>query len=95
MHRSRDEYDDEEWEERVERFADPYGVSALHPATEDNPRNLPCPTCHYPNQLTPRDVARGYQCDRCANAMELGQDIDYYDGDETAHGLGEIDAGGE
>ena len=65
-------YEDEEWEEMVERFADPGGNSALHPATRDNPRNLPCPTCGTANVLTPRDVARGYQCDRCADAAEGG-----------------------
>ena len=77
-----DYYDDEEWEERVERFADPGGDSALHAAGKDNPRNLPCPTCGWPNRLTARDVASGYQCDSCANAMERGMDIYYYDGGE-------------
>jgi len=77
-------YEDEEWEDRVERFADPGGDSALHPATKDNPRNLSCPTCNWPNRLTPADVARGYQCDSCATAMERGTDIDYYDEEEES-----------
>jgi hypothetical protein len=76
------EYDEEEWDERVEMFADPGGNSALRRASKDNPRNLPCPTCGWPNQLTPEDVARGYQCDSCANAMERGMDINYYEEDE-------------
>jgi hypothetical protein len=65
-----DYYDDEEWAERVERFADPGGHSALYPATKDNPRNLPCPTCGKPNRLTPRDRAKHYQCDECADRAE-------------------------
>ena len=76
-----DYYDDEEWADRVERFADPGGDSALHSAGRGNPRNLPCPTCGWPNRLTARDVASGYQCDSCANAQERGMDIHYYDGE--------------
>ena len=53
-------------------FADPDGASALLAATRRNPRNIPCPTCHQPNRLTPADVARGYQCDRCADRAEAG-----------------------
>ncbi len=53
-------------------FADPGGKSALRAATKDNPRNLPCPTCERPNKLTPADVARGYQCDDCAERDERG-----------------------
>lgn len=67
-----DEYDPDEWAERVERFADPGGDSALYPETHDNPRNLPCPTCGTPDVLTPADRARGYQCDACADALERG-----------------------
>jgi hypothetical protein len=48
--------------------------SALRAATKDNPRNLPCPNCGSENVLTPADRARGYQCDRCANALERGID---------------------
>jgi len=55
-------------------FADPGGRSALRAATRDNPRNLPCPTCGTENVLTPADRARGYQCDRCADACERGVD---------------------
>lgn len=53
-------------------FADPGGPSALRAATSRNPRNLPCPTCREPNRLTPADVARGYQCDACADRAERG-----------------------
>lgn len=53
-------------------FARPGENSALRAATRGNPRNLPCPTCHAENALTPADVARGYQCDRCADAAEGG-----------------------
>jgi len=56
--------------------------SALRAASTSNPRNLPCPTCHWPNRLTPRDVELGYQCDRCADVMEGKGEIDYYDGDD-------------
>jgi hypothetical protein len=28
--------------------------------------------------LTPADKARGYQCDRCADAMERGWDVGEY-----------------
>jgi hypothetical protein len=51
-------------------FADPGGRSALRAATRSNPRNLPCPTCHTPNVLTPADRRAGYQCDACADAAE-------------------------
>lgn len=67
-----DEYDPEEWAERVEMFADPGGNSALRRASADNPRNLPCPTCGEENVLTPADRERGYQCDRCADELERG-----------------------
>ena len=76
-------YDYDEWIERTERFADPGGNSALHVASKDNPRNLPCPTCGWPNRLTQRDVDAGYQCDSCANAMERGTDISYYEGADS------------
>lgn len=51
-------------------FADPGGRSALRAATEDNPRDLPCPNCGAPNRLTPKDVALGYQCNTCADSAE-------------------------
>lgn len=54
------------------RFADPGGRSALRAAHKGNRRNLPCPNCGDKNVLTPADRARGYQCDRCANALEQG-----------------------
>lgn len=53
-------------------FADPNGKSALRAASSRNPRNLPCPSCKQPNQLTPDDKARGYQCDSCADRAEGG-----------------------
>jgi hypothetical protein len=65
-----EDFEQDEWEYMVDRFADPGGDSALHPATKDNPRNLPCPTCGTENVLTARDVAKGYQCDRCADIAE-------------------------
>jgi hypothetical protein len=55
-------------------FADPGGKSALRAATEDNPRNLPCPNCGAENRLTPADSALGYQCDACADRTERGYD---------------------
>ena len=79
-----DFYDDDDLRNNIDGvgFADPGGNSALRAATKDNPRNLPCPTCHWPNRLTPIDVAHGYQCNSCANANETGQDINYYEGDD-------------
>lgn len=80
---------DDEWEEDFIRdydeddlidgvgFADPGGDSALRAATPDNPRNLPCPTCGAENVLTPIDVARGYQCNRCADRAEGKMGGDY------------------
>jgi hypothetical protein len=59
-------------------FAEPGGRSALRAASRSNPRNLPCPTCERPNVLTPRDRSLGYQCDRCADAMERGYDVGEY-----------------
>ena len=78
-----DRYEEDEWAERVEMFADPGGNSALRRASASNPRNLPCPTCCGPDRLTPKDVQLGYQCDECANAAEQGIDHPDYcdDGD--------------
>lgn len=53
-------------------FADPGGTSALRAAGPSNPRVHPCPTCGSPDRLTPADVARGYQCDPCADRAEHG-----------------------
>lgn len=53
-------------------FAEPGGRSALRAATKKNPRNRQCPNCGRKNVLTPIDVARGYQCDRCADQAERG-----------------------
>lgn len=58
-------------------FAEPGGRSALRAAGKGNPRNRPCPTCKRKNVLTPADVARGYQCDCCAEAAEGGYDASY------------------
>lgn len=63
-----DDYDDRD------DFADPGGNSALRAASRSNPRNRPCPTCGKANRLTPKDVALGYQCDRCADRAERGRD---------------------
>ena len=67
-----EDYEPDEWEDMCERFADPGGDSALHPASKTNPRNLPCPTCGEPNRLTRADKASGYQCNTCARQCELG-----------------------
>ena len=48
-------------------FANPGSSSALRAASRGNPRNRPCPTCKARNVLTPADVARGYQCNACAD----------------------------
>lgn len=66
---SYDDYDDYDFD--ID-FASPGGNSALRAASRSNPRNLPCPTCHAPNRLTAADRARGYQCDKCADAAEFG-----------------------
>lgn len=70
--RGPEDYGPDEWADLCERFADPGGSSALHPETARNPRNLPCPTCGQPDRLTPRDRAKGYRCDSCADAAEGG-----------------------
>lgn len=54
----------------LSEFADPGGKSALRAVTKSNPRNRSCPTCGRKNTLTPKDVALGYQCDRCADRDE-------------------------
>ena len=76
-----DEYevDDEDFDFDLD-FAEPGGNSALRAASSTNPRNQPCPNCGWPNRLTPADVSRGYQCDSCADALEQGRDICYYEG---------------
>lgn len=68
------DYDPEEWDEVVDMFADPGGNSALRRETPDNPRDRPCPTCGEENVLTREDERLGYQCDRCADAAEMGID---------------------
>lgn len=70
MYYEEDEECFEDWLDRCVRFADPYGNSALYRASKDNPRDRPCPTCGTKNVLTRRDVAAGYQCDRCADIAE-------------------------
>ena len=64
------DYDEDEWRERVEMFADPGGNSALRAASKSNPRNLPCPQCGAENVLTPADVQLSYVCNRCADMAE-------------------------
>lgn len=56
------------FDERVERFRDPGGESALHPGKQTEP----CPTCGKENRLTKQDVRAGYQCDACARMDEMG-----------------------
>lgn len=73
---------DDYWDEEFFDFAHPGGNSALRAASKSNPRNLPCPTCHWPDRLTPKDVQLGYQCDRCADASERGTEINYYEEDD-------------
>lgn len=64
------EYDEEE-DDRDDDFADPGGRSALRAG----PRVFPCPNCEQPNRLSAADVARGYQCDACADHAEgIGPD---------------------
>ena len=65
-----DYYEEDEWQQRVEMFAEPGGNSALRRASKSNPRNLSCPTCGAENVLTPEDARRGYQCNRCSDADE-------------------------
>lgn len=43
-----------------------------------NPRKHDCPTCGARNVLTNADVARGYQCNRCADRAE-GRGYGYAD----------------
>lgn len=62
-------YDDEDLIDGV-GFAN--DGSALRAATNDNPRDRPCPNCGDENVLTRIDEQRGYQCDRCADAAEMG-----------------------
>ena len=65
-----DYYEEDEWQQRVEMFADPGGNSALRRASTSNPRNRACPTCGAENVLTPADVRKGFQCNRCADRDE-------------------------
>jgi hypothetical protein len=70
-----DDFEDDDFsgeDDDRDDFADPGGRSALRAATPDNPRDQPCPTCGHANVLTPADVALGYQCDPCADAVEMG-----------------------
>lgn len=56
------------------KFQNPGGRSALRRASKSNPRKYPCPTCKQPDRLTPADVRLGYQCDTCADKVEMGWD---------------------
>ena len=51
-------------------FQDPCGRSSLRRAHKGNPRIHPCPACGAKRVLTAKDVALGYQCDRCADRDE-------------------------
>lgn len=69
-----DEYSDD-WDQSDEQiFADPGSNSSLRAATENNPRDRPCPNCGEENVLTRHDVQLGYQCNRCADRQERGCD---------------------
>lgn len=61
---------DEDYDEPIDGVGFAREGSALRAATRSNPRKFPCPTCGAENVLTPVDVQRGYQCDRCADAEE-------------------------
>ena len=67
-----EQYDDYDDMNDRQMFANPGSNSALRAASKNNPRNLPCPTCHEPNRLTSEDIARHYQCDACADQLEGG-----------------------
>ncbi len=67
-------WDDDDYYDDSDEYAEPNGGSALRAADSHNPRNLPCPSCGAPNRLTPADKARGYQCDPCADRAERGCD---------------------
>ena len=58
--------------ENLTRRSSANAGSALRAQSQHNPRNLPCPTCHEPNRLTPADARKGYQCDECADRAEGG-----------------------
>ncbi len=71
----RDPADDIDWPDdfcREDEFAEPGVNSALRAESPTNPRNLPCPNCGQQNRLTPKDVALGYQCNECAQQVEMG-----------------------
>jgi len=76
-------------------FSEPGGRSALRAANARNPRVHPCPTCHAPDRLTPLDLARGYQCDGCADAAERGEDRGCVMGERCALCLEEYGEEGE
>ena len=72
-------WEDEGYDDDVCDFAEPGSNSALRAATTSNPRVHVCPTCEWPNRLTQADVDLGYQCNSCADAVEKGGEIDYYE----------------
>lgn len=59
-------FDPREADDDRSEFADPGGRSALRAATDDNPRDQPCPTCGEQDVLTRKDTELGYCCDFCA-----------------------------
>jgi hypothetical protein len=82
MYEPDDDYDPyDDYEDRI-RFADPGSGSALRAGVRDQM----CPTCHGKNRLTREDVALGYQCDECANALERGIDGPWYGDDDDDEG---------
>lgn len=66
------DYDLDEDEDLIDGVGFAREGSALRAETPDNPRIHPCPTCGAETVLTPLDVARGYQCDACADRAEAG-----------------------
>ena len=69
----RDNYDDNDGP----HFANPGSNSALRASSKRNPRNRACPTCKRKNLLTREDILLGYQCDRCADALENGRELEF------------------
>lgn len=63
-------YDDRDDDDPIDGVGFARDGSALRAATDDNPRDLPCPHCGEPNVLTRIDRLRGYKCDRCADRAE-------------------------
>lgn len=68
----REDYEDEEWKEMCNMFAEPGGKSSLRRAHKGNARTKTCPDCGAQNVLTVEDIAHGYRCNMCADRAEMG-----------------------